>query len=149
MKSLVIDENKAKVLYKDASPDLKDTLVHTFGREFFLPKITDRVNSWDDVLKIHSFSNYLFDKKDETAFKQLKLITEIYNEGWVPDWDDESEYKYYLTFKIKGTFSLLIIGKSSIYIFVPSSLVFKSEELARNAAEKFLPIYEAYYNPKP
>ena len=44
-KSLQIDENKAFDLYQTATPEFKQMLEDSFGKEFFKRKITDRVKS--------------------------------------------------------------------------------------------------------
>ena len=51
-KSLQIDENKAFDLYQTATPEFKQMLEDSFGKEFFKRKITDRVKSYEDACAI-------------------------------------------------------------------------------------------------
>ena len=53
-KSLQIDENKAFDLYQTATPEFKQMLEDSFGKEFFKRKITDRVKSYEDACAIRS-----------------------------------------------------------------------------------------------
>lgn len=46
----------------------------------------------------------LFTKKDtidEMAYKKLKLIIAVINEGWKPDWKNTSEYKWHPWFSVR------------------------------------------------
>ncbi len=50
---LQLDEITARRLYPTAAPEFKELLAQNFGgKEFFNQDITDRINNYDDVLKI-------------------------------------------------------------------------------------------------
>lgn len=119
---------------------------------FALPMdIRDKVKSFIDAcnhLGIKPESVYSKDDtKDEIAFKKLKVIIKALNEGWYPDWTNESEYKYFNYFKMKGGFSYW----STLYYItaitnVPSALCLKSHEVAEHCVKIALEEYKEYYS---
>ena len=76
---------------------------------------------------------------------QLMLIIEAVNEGWVPDWNNWNEYKYYPYFDMEGDFSLSNVTCGYGYSDVSSRLCFKSRDLARSTAETFIELYKQLY----
>ena len=72
-----------------------------------LPKdIKERIKNFGDVLKYHGITMSEFTLKygslelDEQAYIQLKMIVSALNEGWIPDWNNDDEWKYYPWFKM-------------------------------------------------
>lgn len=122
--------------------------------------ITDRIKTWDDVCDELSLDKATIlpysspsteDEKAINAFAQLNYIRQALNEGWVPNWDDENEYKYYPWFDMRG--SAGGSGFSDSYFnysyydnsFVGSRLCYKSRELATYAAKQFEKVYKALF----
>ena len=96
MTTLQISKEKAKELYPTASIEFKTMLEETFGKDFFKASIMDRVKSFEDALAIKYNGEYVFGLSayfiiDEEAFRKLKIITEVLNEGkegkWYPFFD--------------------------------------------------------------
>lgn len=158
-KSLQIDENKAYNLYQTASPEFKQTLEDTFGKEFFSRSITDRVKSYEDacaVLGINPHSSMpdtsecpVEDRKAYVAFHKLVIIIRALNEGWRPDWMNPNQNKWYnwwyVDTKHAGlAFAISRCAPSNTAAYVGSRLCFKSEALADYAAETFKSLYEDY-----
>lgn len=82
------------------------------------------------------------------AFYMLSVIIQAKNEGWVPDWNNRREYKYYPWFNT-GTSAGLVFAISSYApsrttTNVGSRLCFKSRELAIEWGQKLLPLYNDY-----
>jgi hypothetical protein len=156
MATLTIDEKKAKEIYPSAAAELKAILENTFGKNFFSQKITDRIRSFDDVLNIQGMlpatfaAITSFDSPDEIAYKKLKLITKILNEGWEPNWDNSNEYKHYPWFYMDSSkgFGLGIVIFNYSVSTVGSRLCFKNEPLAQFAVKIFLSIYQDYFTIK-
>lgn len=149
MKTLQIDEKEAKKLFKNASAEFKQILVDTFGEKFFSEKITDRVKTFEDACEIKGINPLsLFhpsDTKDEIAYKKIKIIAEVLNEGWKPDWTNHGEYKYYPYFEMNKTgfgFSYYFTWRTATV--VGSRLTYKSSELATYAGTKFKKLYKEY-----
>ena len=82
-------------------------------------------------LIIYKFiSRYFYFKKTEkiNSIKLLIFISDKFNKGWIPDWSNPKEYKYY--FSISGNKQIRILStmhenKSVVY--------FKSYEIAMTA----------------
>jgi hypothetical protein len=151
-KTLVLDATKAKGLYKNATPEFKEMLHDSFGKDFFSEKITDRIKTFSDVCKVLGvdeddfYDDHTYETADELAYRQLKLIVKALNEEWTPDWDNQNQYKYYPYFDMRGS--------GLVFYFVDfwcrrsavgSRLCFRSRELAEYAAKQFTDIYKAYF----
>lgn len=116
--------------------------------------VMERVKTIDDVLADNGISpgggfrqhcEMLSD--DEVAYIQLKLIAKSLNEGWTPDWDNSSQYKYFPWFWMNGGssgFRFYDYGRWSSASTVGSRLCFKSRELAEYAAKQFLDVYRRF-----
>lgn len=153
-KQLLVDESQARSLYKTATPEFKQMLETTFGKEFFSKKITDRIKTYEDACnelgicaQLEVTLQELGFTPDEINLRKIKIITEALNEGWKPDWTNADQYKYYPWFKMSsvgfvfgGTAydgSIAIAGYASL-------LCFKSSELAKYAGEQFTKLYSDY-----
>ena len=116
--------------------------------------VLDRIRTIDDVLADHKINRADFYddcnrnlERDEIAYRILKLLAKSLNEGWVPDWSNINEYKYFPWFDMsKGSSCFRFAGSSDwhSYSLVVSHLGFKSRELAEHAAERFLSVYEDF-----
>lgn len=158
MKALQIEAIKAKQLYPSASKEFKAMLEDSFGKDFFTGKITDRVKTYEDAcaelgLKPEtneSLSNLGF-TKDEIAYRKLKVIAKALNEGWIPDWSDDDQYKYYpwlIYFNSSSAFRFGVTSRTHTYTAtnVGSRLCFKNSDLAAYAGTQFIDIYNDYFN---
>lgn len=154
--SLLLDEKDAQTAYEEGT-DSDRALLKRLYPSFFNKKITDRINGLDDVLSINGIDRHkrmvlwatLQDIPHLMYFDQACLIAEAYNEGWTPDWDNTNEYKYYAWWYMnKGAsgsaFRFGSCNFGSHASTVGSRLVFRTEELARDAAKKFKDVYEGY-----
>jgi len=91
--------------------------------------------------------------KSIIAQYKLSVVAEVLNEGWMPDYTDSSQYKYYPYFIVKATKSnpsgwgLSYGGYDGwiTYSLVGVRLAFKSSELAKYAGTKFKKLYEDLY----
>lgn len=87
---------------------------------------------------------------EEIARRKVGTIAEALNEGWVPNWNDTEEFKYYPYFYIEPNNSGAIAGISYAYTnytlantnaVFGSQLCFKTSALARYAGETFTELY--------
>lgn len=87
------------------------------------------------------------DGKALLANYKLTIIARALNEGWTPDWDNNSWDKYYPWFWMSSSrgFSLGVVGRGRVDSGVGSRLCYKSEELAEYAATQFIELYRDYY----
>src|ERR1700680_3512989 len=76
-------------------------------------KITDRIKTFEDAVQIFPpyenmklLLNYSGSDKDliaAQAFAKLTIIAKALNKGWVPDWNNSNQYKWYSWFKYSGS----------------------------------------------
>ena len=121
--------------------------------------IMERVKTFEDALALadeQTKEEYLksvegYNTKDEIAYKKLKLITKVVNEGWVADYTDPGQCKYYLwggalrAGALAGLLCALCVrasGGSSVN--VGSRLNFKSREIAEYVGNQFLDLWNEY-----
>lgn len=120
-----------------------------------IPKdIKERIKTFDDVLVENGVKRVIFENNcqdlttDEVAYKMIKEIVKAFNEGWVPDWTNSNEGKYYPWFKIGspsgGGFSYDVCDYWRTCSNVGSRLCFKSSDLAKHAGQLFESIYKDF-----
>lgn len=89
-----------------------------------------------------------YDKHGQSllAYYKLTIIAEALNEGWIPDWDDYSQYKWVPYFRNKSGFGLAFddYDSWSTSTDVGSRLCFKSSEIAVYVATQFADLYNDF-----
>ena len=113
-------------------------------------KLTERIKTVDDLLAANSLTRDQFNQSciglsdDEVAYRIIKMLARTLNEGWIPDWSNSSEYKYYPWFEMRGSsgFRFDDCDNWASHSYVGSRLCFKTRELAEHAAKHFTPEYE-------
>jgi hypothetical protein len=152
--TLTVPKDKVLAAYSKAKSPRKVMLENLFGLKTFQPEIKERIKNFDDVLRENGIVKLDFEKScqgltpDEVAYKMIKEIVKAFNEGWVPDWTNSNEYKYYPWFKMGspsgGGFSFDGYDCWSTYSCVGSRLCFKSADLAKHAGQLFESIYKDF-----
>lgn len=157
MKTLQIDEKKAKGLYENASPEFQAMLEDTFGKKFF-KSIHDRIKSYEDACHELGLDPEDLPEVDNCepedqasiiAFYKLTIIARALNEGWKPNWKDSSEYKWFPWFKVNR--DAAGVGCSHTYYTATyaralfgSRLCCKSDELATYFGKQFENLWSEY-----
>ena len=146
-KQLLVDESQARSLYRTATPEFKQMLETTFGKEFFSQKITDRIKTYEDACRELGIDPIDFDEMkdagfttDEIYLREIKTITEALNEGWKPAWTNADQYKHYPWFRMSSggfVFDDTYCAYSVARAGSASRLCFKSSELAEYAGKQF------------
>ena len=80
-----------------------------------------------------------------TAHTQLEIIAEALNGGWVPDWTNEDERKYYPWFDLSSGFEVDVVCYICQSSLVSSRLCFKSRDIAKYAVSQFESLYRDYF----
>jgi hypothetical protein len=118
-------------------------------------QITDRIKTIEDALSLKGITREDVvsnnDTPDEAAYKLLKVVAEVLNEGWTPDWTNNDQYKYYPWFDMhsgSGLSFYVYDGRSSSSC-VGSRLFFKSRQLAEYAGKQFIDLYKDFFIIKP
>lgn len=156
MENLTITKESAIKAYEAAGKNEKKLLENLLGKDVFAPKeVTERIKSFLDVLADMGITHEEWQSScagltsDEIAYRQLVLIAQSLNEGWVPDWGNSNEYKYYPWFNMGGSagssFSFYDFVSDSSRSLVGSRLCYKSRKLAEYAAKQFIEIYKQFY----
>ena len=154
MDTLQISKANAVKAYNSATTKQQELLVNLFGADTFKKvksgKITDRVKTLEDAIAelgiTVNWSLYENLSKDEIAYLKLKIIARALNEGWTPNWDNDSEYKYWPYFDMRSSaagfgFSDSDFGGWRSISSVGSRLCYKSSELSEYAGTQFLDVY--------
>lgn len=157
MAHLSLDEEKAWACYKNRpeyAPLLESLFPDTFKRD-----ICDRIKTMEDIYPITGIDceerSILWSAMRNLThliyFDQSCLITQAYNEGWVPDWNNNSEVKYELYWDLSGGgFRLDVVDNYSSFSYVGSRLIFRERRLGEDAVKKFVDVYKGWltYNGK-
>lgn len=152
MAQLIIDETKARALYKTADEGFKKLLESEFG-DIFNTDIRQTIRSFEDACETLGLDAAKVLPCTETdpslvhinAYVKLTVIAKALNEGWEPDWTNDDEFKWYPYFDLTG-------GSSVVYdnalwdsiSYVGSRLCFRTRELAEYAGRQFVSIYQAF-----
>ena len=134
--------------------ETKQKLENDFGKKIISDKVTERVKTYEDcceeigetpvdieVLRRSGLT------EDEIAYRMLKTVTRVINEGWMPDMLDTDEYKWYPYFKVDPSSPSGFAFDAADYDYSDagagdaSRLCFKSEADAIFAGKTFIDLY--------
>ncbi len=84
-------------------------------------------------------------QKHIIASYKLVIIAQALNDGWEPDWDNYSEWKYAPWFRMSGSgFSCYVFGLGDSRSYLGSRLCYQRSSLAESVGKEFLSIYEKF-----
>jgi hypothetical protein len=162
METISVDKQKLVKFHKDSNQKERELLENLFGHLVFTGKITDRVKLLDDALNVKGLtlddiilpklSHYLETfRVSLQAETELIVIIETLNEGWVPDWTNYKQEKWYPWFQMSPGFgfSLAAYVYSRSITGLGSRLYLRNAELARYAGEQFTETYRRFLTNKP
>jgi len=155
---LQIKKSSALDAWKKGDRIVRTFLESLFGKEVFQPgSVMDRVNTFEDALKELGIempdmavyqSHYTPLEKAAMHAYRLMIINAALNEGWLPNWMDSNQQKWYPWFNNainpSGGFSFYGCVFDDTYTHVSSRLVFKSRELAEYAGKQFIEEYNQF-----
>jgi len=149
---LRIKKETARKIYAGAPDSLKEILVETFGRECFQKRKYDEIKTFEDAcdelgLTQEDLLNIRnADTPDEVAYKKLKVVIKAINQGWIPDYNDTGQCKWWPYFNLSSGFGFSCSDCSyvSTDTCVGSRLCFESEEKASYTAKQFIDLYKAF-----
>jgi hypothetical protein len=149
-----VDQSLIETAYKEADSKQKKWLEKHFSLDFFnMKKSFLKFKTFQNVLEsvgesLDSFNNRTqFDSISEKAFKKLKLIAKVLNEGWQPDFSNDSQQKWYIWWvfdKSKKVFVLSGCGYDSAFSSVGSHLSLKSQDIATYFATQFEDVWNEF-----
>lgn len=151
-----IEKNLLDRAYEAASISTDKSHKLFIEKHFNIFNIKDRVKTWKDVLKESRFNEedilpYSKPKTKEqvsqNAFAKIQLISKVLNEGWMPDFKNSNESKYYPYFERKAHGWVLSSGSFSYgngFSDLGFGCLYKNSDLAIYAGTQFLEIYKEY-----
>ena len=151
---LEIDEKKAKLLYPDAPKLLRQELEDKFGVDFFKEKEFEKIKIFNDACIVCETTEEEFNSKfmnigldlDTINYEKSKIIVKAINNGWIPDWNNSNQPKWFPVFKLSSGFgfSSSHFGYDCTHTDCGSRLCFESEEKSNHAAKQFIDIYQKF-----
>jgi len=148
--SLTITQQTAKRLFTESPDWFKKQLVDEFGEENIKPKDFKSIKTFEDACKelelIPDAICNKGDSSDEVAYKKLKVIIRAINRGWIPDWRNSNQQKWFPYFNLSSGFgfSYSYYYCTSANTLVGSRLCFESEEKSNYAAKQFIDLYKEF-----
>lgn len=88
------------------------------------------------------------DRKSMIAYHKLTVIVRALNNGWLPDWENTNERKFYPIFRYVSaglSFAYTACADANTGSTITSLLCFSSPALAEYAAYYFADLYRDYY----
>jgi len=152
-KTIKLSVEEARELYKKADSTFKSFLETNFDKKELCSEIEERIQNWQDILDElgidESFLPYKNPKTKEekslNAVAKIYKITEVYNEGWYADFKN-NDYKWYpYKYFSGGRFLVAFYWYCSVTDGHAGGFYFKSENLAKDAYNKFKDVYEDYW----
>jgi hypothetical protein len=150
---LEINKEKAKKLYPKSDDWFKAELEEVFGKDCFRRKDFRDIKTFEDACKELEITNdscrEIFSEEedpDEIAYKKLKVIIKAINQGWIPNWNNSNEKKWWPYFNLSSGFGFSCSDCTYDYSFssVGSRLCFESQEKAEYAGQQFLDLYKEF-----
>jgi hypothetical protein len=150
MEPLTITRESVLKAYQKTDENGKELLKSLFKDVNIFQSITERIKTFEDAcsyLNIDPVDNIPANfGKHVIAYCKLVIITKALNEGWLPDWDNDEDYKWYLWFSMdKPGFRLYGAAYCYTHSYAGSRLCFRTRELAEYAASQFKNLYEEFF----
>jgi hypothetical protein len=148
---LTLQKSTAKKIYPDSPDWFRKVLEENFGKDLFTKRSFEDINTFEDACEELGIDpetvTHKNDTPDEAAFKKLKVVIRAINQGWVPDWDNKSQYKYWPWFNLSSGsgFSASTSHYSCADTRVGSRLCFESEAKSNYAAKQFNELYKQFF----
>lgn len=144
-----IDKTTAKRIYEKPERII-ELLEAEFGADCFRKKNFNEIKTFEDACKELDINPqavyYGNDTTDEIAYKKLKIVIRAINQGWIPDWDNIDQRKWWPYFNLSSGF-----GFSHTHYYydgtntdVGSRLCFETQEKAAYAGQQFIDLYKEF-----
>lgn len=137
-----LNENKTAINLKEIPKDIKEKIKT-------LQDAIEKLGEDDEDVKALRVIENLDIPKHIISQLQSIIIVKALNEGWIPDWSNSSQYKYFPWFDMENSSSGGFVYHDFVYWYtysiVGSRLCLKSRELAEYAGKQFKEIYELHY----
>jgi len=148
-----IEKTIAKRLFDDSPPWFQDQLIWEFGKETFIKADFENIKTFDDACRACGTKEEKFNDiwrrapLDTIAYEKLKIIRNAIDPGFIPNWQDSNQKKYYPWFEVLSSgfgFDVSDDSSADSDAGVGSRLCFSCEEKSTYAGQQFLKIYEEF-----
>lgn len=151
-----IDNAKLIQEYQHGDEKTKEALIRIAGPEIF------RGNEISDVIRkkfeeackyqgldpdevLHTGDNLNVEQQVSNAYTMLRILAKSKRDGWEPDWNDSSQYKYYPWFDYEAGVGFVVDGTRYADAYsgtgVGSRLCFPNREMAIEFAKENIELY--------
>ena len=151
MKTIQLTIGQAKSMY-GKSREMDELLLANFTKEELKLFDFKDIKTIEDarIATGHSI-NYIKitneESTDEWAYRMIKMVVKAINNGWVPDWSNSDQYKYYPWLSISSSgfgFSSSGYGYTFTVTGVSARLCFESREKSDHAGTQFINLYKQF-----
>jgi hypothetical protein len=150
---LKIEKKTARRLFPESPEWFREVLTETFGKDCFAKRKFEDIKTFEDACEelgiVNNSCRPIFDDEedpDEIAYKKLKVIIKAINQGWVPDWTDGNQRKWYPWFNLSSGFGFSVSDCDYVgtVTCVGSRLCFETEAKSNYCAKQFIDLYEQF-----
>lgn len=120
----------------------------------YLPEnLIDKIKTYQDVCDI------LKEEPKKTAYDKIKQIEKLFNQGWIKNWEDKTQYKYYPYYTIDspgflvfdsslgaGGFRAEVAFCFRLGSFSAEVAFYKNREVSDYVGKTFIDIYQELAN---
>lgn len=150
-----IDTSKLVNAFKKGDESVQAALSNLFGADIFAPKVTDRIQTFEDACKDQGLKPkdvLPFSVKDLTAeqlainaYAQLRVIAKSLQGGWFADFTNSNQQKWFPYFRLDAGGGFVLDGTSYDSTFTSSSvgsrLCFPNSEIAEYFGNQFIELH--------
>lgn len=151
-----IEKRNAIALYRKSDAKQKEILQGLWPDVKFNEEPMDWVKTWEDICEvegIHPVNSLPYPNASNPMEKWLNgafkasTATKVVNNGWVADFDNDCQVKWYIWWKLHSgfRFSYTDHGWARTYSYVGPRLSFESEKKAKFAGTVLADVYKDYY----
>ena len=120
---------------------IREASIVAYGRQHNVLTFEDACNK----LKITSqIPNDIGIRIENIARYKLSIICEVLNDGWVPNWNDSAQFKYFHWFNMNGGFSYYATYYHYTIASVPSALYLKTKDMSYYMGNHYLSLYKDF-----
>ena len=145
----VVEE--VKLVYKTASVEFKSVLEDTFGKEFFVEDIREKIKTVPDSIRTYRINHsdvggttiYLSKKHAEyiDAYVTALYVSDALNDFWSPDWNNMLEMKWSIGYNNMNKSFESVCNNAHNW----GAICFKSKSLAEYFIKQFPDICKTIY----
>lgn len=120
----------------------------------YFKRASSEIENWKDILRINKITEASLklilnpktkEEQSRNGYTKLLYIGKAYNKGWIPNFKDTSEEKWYVYKYYSGGRWFVGVLDNYGYVCRPSGVYFKTKKDALDSYNKFKDIYEGYW----